>query len=80
MDHNINFRLLQNRKSARKCRQKKKAELTTLQQNFESLARENEGLKHQVSTRNDKAPDQPNYTNALPEIGRELTTEDLARA
>jgi len=44
------FRLLQNRKSAKKCRQKKKAEFNKLRENYEKLSKENEELKNKVRT------------------------------
>lgn len=44
------FRLISNRNSARKCRQKKKAEFSNIKENYEKEMRENENLKLEVST------------------------------
>ena len=41
--------MLQNRKSAQKCRQKKKALIGCLKDRFNDINRENEDLKFQVS-------------------------------
>ena len=45
----ILFRLLQNRKSAKKCRLKKKAEFSDMQLEYQQMLRENDELKYQVS-------------------------------
>ena len=38
------YRLVQNRKSAQKCRLKKKAEFSTMKEDIKKLAQENKGL------------------------------------
>ena len=40
---------MQNRKSAKKCRLKKKAEYHTMQEEFDRVSQENSELKNQVS-------------------------------
>ena len=46
---NILYRLVQNRKSAQKCRLKKKAEFVTMKDDIKKLAQENKDLKEKVS-------------------------------
>jgi len=46
---NLLFRLMQNRKSARKCRLKKKAEFVVLKSDVDLISKENNDLKMRVS-------------------------------
>ena len=49
LSHFLIFRLLQNRKSAKKCRLKKKAEFSTLADEVDALKKENKELHEKVS-------------------------------
>ena len=61
------FRLMQNRKSAKKCRLKKKAEYSSMQEEFEKVNQENNELKNQVSKRIQLTyAGEPNHDDALP--------------
>ena len=46
---NLLFRLMQNRKSAKKCRLKKKAEFVVLKSDVDLISKENNDLKLRVS-------------------------------
>lgn len=46
---NLLFRLMQNRKSAKKCRLKKKAEFVVLKSDVDLISKENNDLKMRVS-------------------------------
>ena len=46
---NLLFRLMQNRKSAKKCRLKKKAEFVVLKSDVDLISKENNDLKTRVS-------------------------------
>ena len=46
---NLLFRLMQNRKSAKKCRLKKKAEFVILKSDVDLISKENNDLKTRVS-------------------------------
>ena len=46
---NLLFRLMQNRKSAKKCRLKKKAEFVVLKGDVDLISKENNDLKMRVS-------------------------------
>ncbi len=57
---------MQNRKSAKKCRLKKKAEYSTMQEDFEKVNQENNELKNQVRAKNPLIyAGEPNYYDAL---------------
>lgn len=72
---------MQNRKSAKKCRLKKKAEYSTMQEEFEKVNQENNDLKNQVRP-NILLIDagKPNHDDALPKNRGERTAHQQVGA